>query len=292
VVTRLILAVLGLGVAAGVFGITWAVRPRRWFQRDPDLTARKRPHTESRNDTWAFSPRGRKVAVSIATGLLCAVITRWPVAAILGALAAWTLPSSLRRVIPGEGSKRAEAVATWAELVRDSLAASAGLAQAIVVTASSAPIPLRPQVTAMATRLANGFALENALRTFAIELDDPAADFLVCALLLAATSRAQRLVDVLSALCDSIREDVSMHLRVDASRASARSSVRTVVLFSVVFAGALAVLARSYLSPFGSPVGQMVLGAVGLLYVVGLGLMVRLVRPRSETRLLDAGRIG
>jgi Flp pilus assembly protein TadB len=176
-------------------------------------------------------------------------------------------------------------------LLRDALAASAGLAQAIVVTASSAPIPIRPQVGVLATRLSNGMSLEAALRSFALEVDDPSAEFLVCALLLAATSRAQKLVEVLSALADSIREDVSMHLRVDASRASARSSVRTVVLFSLGFACTLAVVAHSYLSPFGTAIGQLVLGVVGLFYATGLVLMVRLVRPTPEIRLLDPERV-
>jgi Flp pilus assembly protein TadB len=133
--------------------------------------------------------------------------------------------------------------------------------------------------------------LESALRSFAREVDEPAAEFLVCALLLAATSRSQKLVEVLSALSDSIREDVSMQLRVDANRASARSSVRTVVLFSVAFASVLAVFAHSYLSPFGTAKGQLVLGIVGLLYAVGLSLMIRLVRPAPNMRLLDAERV-
>jgi Flp pilus assembly protein TadB len=228
--------------------------------------------------------------VPAAFGLLCVVITGWPVAGVLFALAVATLPNSLRKVLPGAQSKTTEAVATWTELIRDSLAASAGLAQAIIVTAPSAPIPIRPQVSALATRLANGASLETALRSFAREVEDPAAEFLVCALLLAATSRAQRLVEVLSALADSMREDVSMHLRIDASRSSAQSSVRTVVLFSVVFACALAVIAHSYLSPFGTATGQLVLAVVGLFYVVGLALMVRLVRPTPEMRLLDSER--
>ena len=62
-------------------------------------------------------------------------------------------PTVSARSCPEAASKRTEAVASWTELIRDSLAASAGLAQAIVVTASSAPIPIRPQVGALATRL-------------------------------------------------------------------------------------------------------------------------------------------
>jgi tight adherence protein B len=289
VVTTLLVSFLGSGIAAGILGLAWAIRSQNSVTRGAHLGLRPRP------DSLRISDKGlqrqlRRFGVPSIFGLLCAVLTGWPVAGILGALGLATLPTSLRRVVPGETSKRTEAVATWTELLRDSLAGSAGLAQAIVVTAASAPVPIRPQVGALATRLSNGVSLEAALRIFALEVDDPAAEFLVCALLLAATSRAQKLVEVLGSLVDSIREDVSMHLRVDASRASARSSVRTVVLFSLAFVLTLTVVAHSYLSPFRTVVGQLILGVVGLFYAVGLGLMVRLVRPAPEIRLLDAER--
>ena len=63
------------------------------------------------------------------------------------------------------------------------------------------------------------------------------------------------------------------------------------MIFSVVFASTLALLAHSYLSPFGTTVGQLVLGAVGFFYAIGIWLMIRLVRPASPPRLLEAERI-
>lgn len=287
-----VVALLGIGVAAGILGLTSVLLGRRSRHRGEHLARGQLLATSQGRNDVDMPLRIQRVAVPAAFGLLCILITRWPVAGAFGAMAAATLPSSLRKVPPGESTKRAEAVATWTESIRDSLAASAGLAQAIVVTAPSAPISIRPEVRAMATRLTNGVSLESALRAFATEVDDPAAEFLVCALLLAATSRAQRLVEVLSALADSTREDVSMHLRVDASRASARSSVRTVVLFSLGFACTLALVAHSYLSPFGTAVGQLVLGVVGLFYAAGLTLMVRLVRSAPDMRLLEPERLG
>lgn len=83
-----------------------------------------------------------------------------------------------------------------------------------------------------------------------------------------------------------------MRLRIEASRASSRSSVRTVVVFSVAFAVLLFVLAHAYLAPFGTVTGQVVLVAVGALYASGLVLMVRLARPRPGVRLLAGGTEG
>lgn len=286
----LIVATLGSGLGIGIFGLAWVFFSTR-TSNENDPLGRDVPHGEHwRGIGGASRERMRRLPAPIAIGLVCLVVTRWPVAGVMGTAASAMLPGRLRKVVPGEASKQAEAVAGWTELLRDSMAASAGLAQAIVVTASSAPVPIRPQVSALATRLANGISLESALRSFALEVDEPAAEFLVCALLLAATSRAQKLVEVLSALVDSIREDVSMHLRVDASRAAARSSVRTVVIFSVAFALVLTVVAHSYLSPFGTPTGQVVLAVVGVFYALGLMLMVQLVRPAAEMRLLDGER--
>lgn len=289
--TTLVVAILGLGVAIGLCGLAWVLYlPRKPHRRAAHLS--RQSTVTVATDEGATWRRIRKVGVPALFGLLCLVITRWPVAGVLGALALATLPANLRKVSPGEASKKTEAVATWTESIRDSLAASAGLAQAIVVTAPSAPAPIRLAVSALAKRLTNGVPLEDGLRSFAHEVEDASAEFLVCALLLAATSQAQRLVEVLSALAESIREDVSMHLRVDASRASARSSVRTVVVFTVAFAFIMMVIAHSYLSPFGTPAGQLVLAFVGLFYAVGLMLMVRLVRPTPEARLLDSERVG
>ena len=78
-----------------------------------------------------------------------------------------------------------------------------------------------------------------------------------------------------------------MRLRIEASRSSARSGVRTIVLFSIGFAATLALVARTYLAPFDSAIGQVVLVGVGLLYAGGLGLMIRMVRPAPSIRLVD-----
>jgi hypothetical protein len=57
-------------------------------------------------------------------------------------------------------------------------------------------------------------------------------------------------------------------------------------VFSVAFAVGLALLARAYLAPFGSPTGQLVLMTVGVLYGCGLTLMVSMARPPAPVRLL------
>lgn len=50
----------------------------------------------------------------------------------------------------------------------------------------------------------------------------------------------------------------------------------------------LAVLDHGYLAPYGSPVGQLMLGLVGCLFAIAFVWMARLSRPVPLGRLLGA----
>jgi Flp pilus assembly protein TadB len=228
-------------------------------------------------------------ALSTGVGAVCVVVTGWPVAGLIGATAAFGLPRMLRQTSGALSIAKIEAVATWTEMLQGTLAASAGLGQAIMATADLSPGPIRPATEQLAAHLRAGSHPRDALLQFAESVADPCADRVVCSLLLAFTSRAQRLGELLEALAESTREEVSLRLRIETSRASVRSGVRTVVVFSVVFVAGLTVLARSYLAPFGSAEGQVVLLVVGGLYAGGLTLMVALARPPAPVRLLGDG---
>jgi Flp pilus assembly protein TadB len=102
---------------------------------------------------------------------------------------------------------------------------------------------------------------------------------------MAASERAQRLTDLLGALAESTRDEVAMRLGVEASRASARTAVRMITCFSFGLLALMAVFARSYLAPYGTAEGQLVLAIVGCLYGLGLWMMVIMVRPKPFPRL-------
>jgi hypothetical protein len=223
--------------------------------------------------------------VAVAAGVVTLAITRWPVAGILAALATVGLRglrSDPARVVIA----RLEAIATWTEMLRDTLAGAAGLSQAIAATSRLAPSAIRASVDALATRLAAGVTARDALVAFGADLDDPSSDLIVAALCMATEQRAQRLGELLGALAVTTRDEIAMRLRIEASRASARTSIRTVAGFSLGFLALLAVLARGYLAPFGAPAGQVVLAAVGALFGCGLWLMVRMARPQVTPRLI------
>jgi tight adherence protein B len=230
----------------------------------------------------------RQLLAAAVCGIAVLALTRWPVAALLGAgavLGFRTFAGAPSGAVIG----RLDAIATWTEMLRDTLGAAAGLSQALVGTAKVAPAPIRDEVQLLATRVTSGVPPRDALVALADDLADQSADIVVAALLMAVEHRAQRLGDLLGELATTTRDQVAMRLRVEASRASARTALRTITGFTVAFVSLLVVFSRSYLAPFGTATGQLVLALVGALFALGLALMARMARPAASPRLVFRG---
>jgi len=180
---------------------------------------------------------------------------------------------------------RIEAVAGWAEMLRDTMAGAAGLEQAIVATAAVAPLPIRAEVATLAVRL-EGERLAPALRGFADEVADPTMDLVVAALVLAAEHQASRLGELLGSLARAARDEATMRLRVEAGRARSRTSVKVVVGVTAGLALGLAVLYRSYLAPYDTALGQLVLALVGAMFAGAFVWLSHMTRPNAPERFL------
>jgi Flp pilus assembly protein TadB len=190
-----------------------------------------------------------------------------------------------------EAVGRIEAVASWAEMLRDTMAGAAGLEQAIVATAPVAPLAVRSEVATLAVRLQSE-RLAPALRAFADEVADPTCDLVVAALVLAAEHQAQRLGELLGSLAQAARDQATMRLRVEASRARTRTSVKVIVGATGGLALALAVLNRGYLAPYDSGLGQLFLLMVGGLFATSFVWMSKMTTPRAPERFLHTERAG
>ncbi len=269
-------ALFGLGVV----GVLWS-----WRAIGSQVDAGP-PTAVPRSIRPAWSESALPAALAAVGGVIAGLATGWPVAVPIVGVACFGAPRLFRRTSGSVSIVKMEAIATWTEMLQGTLAASAGLGQAIVATAPLSPPPIRGAATRLSARLSAGTHPHAALTQFADELADPCSDRVVCALQLAVSARAQRLGDLLAALADSTRDEVALRLRVETSRASVRSGVRTVLVFSLVFAFALVLLAHTYLEPFGSAQGQLVLSLVGISYAVGLTMMVTLARSPAPVRLL------
>jgi Flp pilus assembly protein TadB len=227
-----------------------------------------------------------RLALGVAGAVVIGALTRWPMAALLCGIAGFMAPSMLG----GQAARKAqldriEAVAAWAEMLRDTMAGSGGLEQSIIATAGVAPLPIKREVLRLAARLERD-RLAPALREFAEEIDDPAGDLVVAALVLAADKSPKRLGDLLGRLAQSARAEVNMRLRIEASRARTRTSVRVITVFTVVFAVGLLVFNRDYLEPYDKAVGQLVLGLIGLCFAGAFLWLARSFRFQDEERFL------
>jgi tight adherence protein B len=278
--STLVAALLGAGVGLGLLVVVAGVRgvPRPSATRARVAWRRRVDHLE------------RRVALGLAAAIAVLALTGWPVAAIAAAVFGVTAPSLLGAKARRQREvDRIEAVARWAEQLRDTMSAAAGLHEAIGVTARVAPLPIRVEVQELAARLRHE-PLAVAVRRFAGRLASPSGDQVAVALLLASERHGARLSDVLSRVAAAARAEATLRLRVEAQRARTSSQAR---LIAGVIAGVVAiyvVLNRSYLAPFGTPVGQAVLAVVCGMWFVAFWALVRLAGMPSGERILVVDR--
>ena len=278
--TASLAGLLGAGVGVGLVAI-WA--GWRGTDRQPAVRRVLWPKVERANLRVALAA-GAAVVVGAATG--------WPVGAVLAGLAGWGAPSLVGGTRARQAAvARIEAVAAWAEMLRDTMAGSAGLEQAIIATAPLSPLPIRAEVVTLAVRL-EGERLAPALRAFAEDVADPTCDLVVAALVLAAEHQAQRLGELLGTLAGAARDQATMRLRVEAGRARTRTSVRVIVGATGALVAGLAVLNRGYLAPYDSATGQLALVLVGAMFAAAFVWLSRMTRPQAAERFLAVSAPG
>ncbi|GAB1512524.1 type II secretion system F family protein [Actinophytocola sp. KF-1] len=256
----------GLGLGTALLVVGWRPRPNQQRRTLRDV---------------------RRIAIAAAFGIVAGVVTEWFVAAVLVGVAAWFVPSFLARgQEQARQVARIEAVAGWAELLRDTLAGAAGLEQAILASAPVAPAAIHPEVNALALRLQTGQRLAPSLDRLANDLADPTADLVIAALRLAATQQARNLGDLLGSLATAARELASMRLRIEAGRARTRTSVRIIIGTTAAFAGLLVAFNRDYLAVYDTVTGQLVLAIVGGLFATGYLGLVKITAITQPVRFL------
>ncbi len=233
---------------------------------------------------------GTRGALALLAGALALLATRWIVAGIGLAL----LVLAWRTLGGAAGERRAmmrlEALATWTESLRDTIAGAVGLEQAIPSSLRVAAPSLQEPLARLVDRLHTRVPMPEALRTLADDLDDPSADLIIAALIINARLRGPGLRDLLGALSTAVREELDMRRKVNAERRSTRRSAQIVVLVSVGLALGLALLNPGYVHVYDSPLGQLVLVVVVALYAAGFIWMRRLATFDAPERLLTGPR--
>lgn len=273
----LVPALAGALIVGGAIALVVGLTPSEVVQRPP----RKR-HLKPlpRQTQWLL-------ATGAIIGLIAVMVTGWAMALLLVPIAFVGLPALLSSGPAQTRIGRLEAMEEWTRSLAGVLTVGVGLEQALVATMRSTPAAIAPEVTRLVARLRARWSTEQALRAFADELDDSTGDLVAANLILGARRRGAGLASVLDGLAESVAADVRARRQVEADRAKPRATARWVTIIS---ASVLVVLAVSgtYVEPYRSPFGQVIL--VGLLaaYVSLLVWMKRMAIGRELPRFLGA----
>jgi len=236
-----------------------------------------------------FDPANRQAAAcAVFLAAMVGLVTHWPVGAAIGGAVGWTLrsavqPNTSRRVVG-----RLEALATWIEALRDSVAAHRGLLAAIESTERSAPPSIKGNVARLVARIKSGTPLDGALYAFAAELGDAAVDEAIAPLILAARFGGSDLQSLLASAARSTRDQIALWQRTEVARSKPRRDMRLVIAVTLVFTLGILVIGHGYFRPFGTPAGQVALFCAASLFACGFAAMNRLSRPQPMPRLFKA----
>jgi Flp pilus assembly protein TadB len=184
---------------------------------------------------------------------------------------------------------RLEALAEWTQRLSDRLVAGGGLEQVIATSRSTAPAALENEINDLSGRLVARWRLEDALRVLGDDLSDATADKVLAALVLRANDHGPGLAQALTDLAASVREEVRQRRAIEADRAKHRVTVRwlTVIILVVVVAGSFD---RSYIRPYSTVTGELVLTGVGIAMVAVVAWMQSMASQRPVPRFLEPDR--
>lgn len=225
-----------------------------------------------------------RLALGLAGLVAVGLLTRWPVAAFYGALSGYFLPTMiLAKRRRRQAVERIDAIATWVESLRDTMAASAGVQEALVTSAKVAPPSIRREVQGLAVRLQHE-TLTSSLRRFAADLRHPLADMIVASLVLATSRHAGSLQNVLAITARTARDYAAMWRSVEAGRSRLYAQVRIAGGISGVVILGFILANRAFLSPFDGVGGQLALLIIGGSFFGSGVALHRLTRPVDPDR--------
>ncbi len=275
----LLAVVIGAIAGGGLFLLVAALRGL------PPQPPRRGPGWLDRQARELLGVRG---AVALIAGALVLIATRW----VVGGIGVALLVLGWRSLSGAAGERlamaRLEALATWTESLRDTIAGAVGLEQAIPSSLRVAAPSLQEPLARLVDRLHTRVPMPEALRRFADDLDDPSADLIIGSLIINARLRGPGLRDLLGALSTSVREELDMRRKVNAERRSTRRSAQIVVGVSVALALGMALFNQGYVHGYDSPLGQLVLVVVVALYAAGFIWMRKLATFDMPERLLTS----
>ena len=279
--TSLVGALLGAAAGSGFFTalIGWRGTPSWTGRSGPTLLTKLR---------GPLAPLALRLAIAVTGFIAAVVLTKWLVAGLIVGVAGFSAPTVIgAKANRDREIERMAALATWGvEMVRDTIGAASGLIETLKATAATAPAAVRIPVQQLAAR-AEREPLPDALAKFADEVDHGVADTVSVTLQLAAANQAGSLQEALAELAENTRQEVSMRLRIEASRARQFTSARFIAGVVAVFSVGMVGFSRPYLAPYDTAWGQVALAVIGGLFIgsaIALVKMGQFKKPASNPR--------
>lgn len=277
--TLLVPALSGALIVAGVIGLIAGLRPVPIIERVRTPSRRlRRLHSLPRQTRLLL-------AAGFMAGVLGWMITGWVLALVIGPAAVVGLPYLLATSPAKARISRLEALEEWSRSLSGVLTVGVGLEQALIATLRSTPAPISAEVGRLAARLRARWRTEDALRAFADELDDATGDLVAANLILGSRRRGAGLSAVLDSLAESVAADVRARRQVEADRAKPRATARWVTIISATVLLILA-LSGSYVEPYATPLGQIILTILLAAYASLLVWMRRMAEGKPPPRIL------
>ena len=183
-----------------------------------------------------------------------------------------------------------EGIATWTENLRDTIAASAGLEQAIFATEHFAPRAIAEPVRRLVAGLRYG-TFEDALRRFADDVAHPTCDFVVAALITASVHQTRDLAQLLTHLSECARSECHLYMRIWVSRARMRTAIRIISGAVTTFVVGLLAFNTAYLKPFLTIEGIFVMTCIASAFAFALLSLHKLSNIRVPARFLAGRRV-
>jgi Flp pilus assembly protein TadB len=261
----------GAGVGIGILLIISGLRGQAIFGGDGGEDGRGKRRTVTTGNN------GRRWLLALTIGVVLWLVTGWLAVGVLVLFVALLLP----RMFGGQGVRKeylekSNAIATWTEMLRDTMAAADGVEEAIAATVPIAPEQIRREVGLLDARRRSEHSLTDALGAFGAEIDHPSADLVVGALTMAAQGEGSDFVGVLTRLSSVTRDEMHMRHQVEASRSQLHTATRVITLVLIGTLLLLFLLAPGFLEPYASSFGQFWLIVVGGIITIGIVMLDRM----------------
>lgn len=272
-------AVAGATVVAGVWLIIAGLRRTP----PPPPVSRRRARIPMRS-------LGLRGVVALVAGVLLAALTGWIVWVPIVILAVLLGPGLLMAP-PNRDIEVMQGLDRWVRTLAAAMSTGRSVIDAIRISRRSAPEQIREPVNRLVDRLDDRWTPREALVAFADDLAGPDADAVTAALVLAAQRGQTGAATTLVELSDSVQHRLRAWREIEAERAKPRFVVRQVsVVMAVVLVIAL-VVGGNYFSPYGTPIGQLILLGIVLAYLGALTMLRRMTTPPPRERILTVQRL-